>query len=96
MPLAQLADGGRLVIPVGPPGFQRLIALDRARRRILETTGEGVRVRSADRTTRLVGGSLIPGGPVAVEPVQKCDNCRVSDVVWRMCMIRVLFGCSVV
>ena len=38
---AQLADGGRLVIPVGPPGFQRLIAIDRHGGEFFETTGEG-------------------------------------------------------
>ncbi|HEX2458302.1 MAG TPA: protein-L-isoaspartate(D-aspartate) O-methyltransferase [Vicinamibacterales bacterium] len=38
---AQLAEGGRLVIPVGPPGFQRLTALDLRDGRFAETTGEG-------------------------------------------------------
>jgi protein-L-isoaspartate(D-aspartate) O-methyltransferase len=38
---AQLAEGGRLVIPVGPPGFQRLVAIDLHDGRFAETSGEG-------------------------------------------------------
>ena len=38
---SQLADGGRLVIPVGPPGFQRLVAINLHGGRFAETSGEG-------------------------------------------------------
>jgi protein-L-isoaspartate(D-aspartate) O-methyltransferase len=38
---AQLADPGRLVIPVGPPGFQRLTTVDRRGNDWTETAGEG-------------------------------------------------------
>lgn len=37
---AQLADGGRLVIPVGPAGHQRLTAIDRRGDRYEQTEGE--------------------------------------------------------
>ncbi len=36
----QLADGGRLVIPVGPSGFQRLTIVDRAGERFVTREGE--------------------------------------------------------
>jgi protein-L-isoaspartate(D-aspartate) O-methyltransferase len=38
---AQLADPGRLVIPVGPPGFQRLTTVERRGNDWTETAGEG-------------------------------------------------------
>jgi len=38
---AQLAEGGRLVIPVGPSGFQRLTLIERAGNAFTETAGEG-------------------------------------------------------
>jgi protein-L-isoaspartate(D-aspartate) O-methyltransferase len=37
----QLADGGRLVIPVGPPAFQRLTVVDRRGESLVRTDGEG-------------------------------------------------------
>ncbi len=37
----QLADGGRLVIPVGPPAFQRLTIVDRRAQSLIRTEGEG-------------------------------------------------------
>ena len=37
----QLADGGRLVIPVGPPGFQRLVLVERRGFAFDVTEGEG-------------------------------------------------------
>jgi protein-L-isoaspartate(D-aspartate) O-methyltransferase len=36
----QLADGGRLVIPVGPPGMQRLTLIDRQGSRFQTHEGE--------------------------------------------------------
>ena len=38
---AQLSDGGRLVIPVGPFGFQRLMIVDRHGESFSEREGEG-------------------------------------------------------
>lgn len=38
---AQLADGGRLIIPVGPAGFQRLTLVERRGEARVETSGEG-------------------------------------------------------
>ena len=38
--LSQLADGGRLVIPVGPPGIQRLTLIDREGNRFQTHEGE--------------------------------------------------------
>jgi protein-L-isoaspartate(D-aspartate) O-methyltransferase len=38
---AQLADGGRLVIPVGPPGHQCLTTIDRRGDQYVQTEGEG-------------------------------------------------------
>jgi protein-L-isoaspartate(D-aspartate) O-methyltransferase len=38
---AELADGGRLVIPVGPPAFQRLTVVDRRGESFVRTEGEG-------------------------------------------------------
>lgn len=38
---AQLADGGRLVIPVGPTGLQRLTIVDRRGETLQEREGEG-------------------------------------------------------
>jgi protein-L-isoaspartate(D-aspartate) O-methyltransferase len=38
---AQLADGGRLVIPVGPSGHQRLTTIDRRGDEYVQTEGEG-------------------------------------------------------
>jgi protein-L-isoaspartate(D-aspartate) O-methyltransferase len=38
---AQLGEGGRLVIPVGPPGLQRLTAIDLRGGQFSETSGEG-------------------------------------------------------
>jgi protein-L-isoaspartate(D-aspartate) O-methyltransferase len=37
----QLSDGGRLVIPVGPPSFQRLTVVDRRGGSLVRTDGEG-------------------------------------------------------
>lgn len=37
----QLADNGRLVIPVGPPGFQRLVLVERLGNTFTEYEGEG-------------------------------------------------------
>lgn len=37
----QLADGGRLVIPVGPAGFQRLTVIERSADSFVEREGEG-------------------------------------------------------
>jgi protein-L-isoaspartate(D-aspartate) O-methyltransferase len=37
----QLADGGRLVIPVGSEGYQRLMVVDRHRDRLTDREGEG-------------------------------------------------------
>jgi protein-L-isoaspartate(D-aspartate) O-methyltransferase len=38
---AQLADGGRLIVPVGPSGFQRLTVIDRQGDSFTEREGEG-------------------------------------------------------
>lgn len=38
---AQLAEGGRLVIPVGPGGYQRLLIVDRVQGGFTERQGEG-------------------------------------------------------
>jgi protein-L-isoaspartate(D-aspartate) O-methyltransferase len=37
----QLSDGGRLVMPVGPPAFQRLTVVDRRGGSLIRTDGEG-------------------------------------------------------
>ena len=38
---SQLADGGRLVIPVGPPAHQRLLTIERRGDEYTQTQGEG-------------------------------------------------------
>ncbi len=55
---AQLADGGRLVVPVGPEGLQHVMVARAPGTTLHRDRGGRVRVRAPDRPARLAGTAL--------------------------------------